>query len=108
MLQKNKIHFEISERKILLRLFDSVFIIIALYVYGQLFDYYYAYDNIRYYALILLIAYVNIFGASSKCIIYKQQAISFKFLEALFLRQPRLCWFICLHPFFHQSFLKTD
>ena len=63
MSRKNKIHFEISERKILLHIFDSVFIIIALYVYGLLFDYYYAFENIRYYALILLIAYVNVFGA---------------------------------------------
>src|SRR5690606_27463554 len=64
MFQKNKMHFEISERKILLRLFDALFIISVLYILDQLFNFqYFAFQDIHYYAVILLIVYVNIFGS---------------------------------------------
>lgn len=64
MLQKNKMHFEISERKVLLRFFDAVFIVTGLYLAGHLFDYhYFLFKNSEYYAVILLIVYINIFGA---------------------------------------------
>lgn len=64
MEQKKKIHFEISERKILLHFFDVIFIITAFYVFGQIFDY--NYFNFKYtncYSVILLVFYINIFGA---------------------------------------------
>lgn len=64
MLQKNKMHFEISERKILLHLFDTVFILMVLYVLDLLFNFqYFAFKNIQYYAVVLLVIYVNVFGA---------------------------------------------
>lgn len=64
MIQKNKMHFEISERKVLLHLFDTVFIIAALFIAGNLFNYqYFIFGSTKYYALILLIVYINIFGA---------------------------------------------
>ena len=37
-MSKNKIHFEISERKTILYLFDIVFVVTALYLVGNLFD----------------------------------------------------------------------
>lgn len=62
MLQKNKMHFEISERKILLHLFDTVSILTVLYVLHELFNFqYFAFKNIQYYAV--LVIYVNVFGA---------------------------------------------
>jgi exopolysaccharide biosynthesis polyprenyl glycosylphosphotransferase len=38
MNKKNKIHFEVSERKVLLRLFDVIFIWLSIYLIGNLFD----------------------------------------------------------------------
>lgn len=79
MFQRKKIHFEISERKILLRLFDAVFIIAALYVFSQISSYhYFDFKNIKYFALILLVAYVNIFGAIFE--MYNLQVASNQFL----------------------------
>ncbi|MDR7208937.1 sugar transferase [Flavobacterium piscis] len=64
MLQKKKMHFEISERKVLLHLFDAVFIITALYIMEQVFNYhYFIFGDVKYYALILLVVYINVFGA---------------------------------------------
>lgn len=38
MNKKSKIHFEVSERKILLRIFDVVFVSLALYFVGKILD----------------------------------------------------------------------
>ena len=38
MNKNGKIHFEVSERKILLRIFDVVFVLLALYFVGKLLD----------------------------------------------------------------------
>ncbi|MEO7975739.1 sugar transferase [Flavobacterium sp.] len=64
MQQKKKIHFEISERKILLHFFDVIFIVTAFYVFGQIFDYnYFNFKDTNCYSIILLVLYINIFGA---------------------------------------------
>ena len=38
MNKNNQIHFEVSERKVLLRIFDVVFVLLALYFIGNLLD----------------------------------------------------------------------
>lgn len=38
MNKNNKIHFEVSERKVLLRVFDVIFIWLSIYLIGNLFD----------------------------------------------------------------------
>jgi exopolysaccharide biosynthesis polyprenyl glycosylphosphotransferase len=64
MPQKNKIHFEISERKVILRFFDSFFILATLYLLSQVFDYrYFNISNTNYYGLIVLVIYLNLFGS---------------------------------------------
>ena len=64
MLQKKKMHFEISERKVLLHFFDAVFIVTTLYLYGQIFDYnYFNFADGNCYPILLLVFYINIFGA---------------------------------------------
>ncbi|SFD72317.1 exopolysaccharide biosynthesis polyprenyl glycosylphosphotransferase [Flavobacterium phragmitis] len=56
-------HFEISERKVLLSLFDATFILSALLLLSLLFDYqYYDLENGKYLKSFLLIGYVFIFG----------------------------------------------
>ncbi|WET01252.1 sugar transferase [Flavobacterium sp. YJ01] len=59
----SKMHFEISERKVLLYLFDAIFVFAALYFLSILFDYhYYVLDDGRYLKSFLLVAYIYIFG----------------------------------------------
>ncbi|WP_091496509.1 sugar transferase [Flavobacterium phragmitis] len=63
MFLKRKMHFEISERKVLLSLFDATFILSALLLLSLLFDYqYYDLENGKYLKSFLLIGYVFIFG----------------------------------------------
>lgn len=64
MQTNKKMHFEISERKVLLRLFDIAFVLFALYIMDELF--YYPYFNLNkadYFRPILFIFYLNSFGA---------------------------------------------
>jgi exopolysaccharide biosynthesis polyprenyl glycosylphosphotransferase len=64
MPQKNKIHFEISERKVILRFFDSFFILATLYLLSQVFDYrYFNISSANYYGVIVLVIYLNLFGS---------------------------------------------
>jgi hypothetical protein len=57
-------YFEISERKILLRLFDILFMLFSLYWVGFYFDLsYLKFSVIDLLNVTVLILYVNIFGA---------------------------------------------
>lgn len=74
-----KMHFEISERKILLHIFDAAFIFAGLYVLHFLFDNrYYVLDFDYFYRPILLIAYIAVFGAIFE--MYNLQIASNQFL----------------------------
>jgi exopolysaccharide biosynthesis polyprenyl glycosylphosphotransferase len=64
MSPKNKMHFEISERKVLLRLFDIIFVLSALYLLSLIFDYqYFELNPVQYYRPILLFVYLSVFGS---------------------------------------------
>ncbi|MBE8727799.1 sugar transferase [Flavobacterium hungaricum] len=63
MFSNKKMHFEISERKVLLSVFDAVFVLSALFVLSILFDYqYFDLDGLRYFKPLLLIVYIYSFG----------------------------------------------
>lgn len=56
-------HFEISERRILLLVFDAVFILSALYLLSLVFDYnYFVFNRSNSLSIMLLLVYVYIFG----------------------------------------------
>lgn len=56
-------HFEISERRILLLVFDAVFILSALYILSLIFDYnYFVFDSGNFLSVILLLSYMYAFG----------------------------------------------
>ncbi|WKL45951.1 exopolysaccharide biosynthesis polyprenyl glycosylphosphotransferase [Flavobacterium pectinovorum] len=64
MFTKNKIHFEISERKVLLHAFDAFFVLFMLYLLNLLFDFqYFQFSITNYYREIVLISYIYIFGS---------------------------------------------
>ncbi len=63
MTSKKKIHFEISERKILLRLFDVFFALLALYAVSYVFEFGYFRISIHnYYWTFVLAFYLLFFG----------------------------------------------
>jgi exopolysaccharide biosynthesis polyprenyl glycosylphosphotransferase len=62
-MPKKKIHFEISERKMILHLFDVVFVLLGLYFVGHgLRLEYLAASVSNIYLLVVLAAYITIFG----------------------------------------------
>lgn len=63
MKHKKGIHFEVSERKILLRIMDLFMVVLGIYLLGLFFDFDYVIvnaDNII--AIVLLMVYITIFG----------------------------------------------
>ena len=63
MNKKSKIHFEVSERKILLRIFDVVFVLLALYFVGKLLDLEYLETSTSQLISILILGlYINGIG----------------------------------------------
>jgi exopolysaccharide biosynthesis polyprenyl glycosylphosphotransferase len=105
--QKN-IHFEISERKILLRLFDVVFVLSAMYLVGFLFHFrYFTFSATNYYWTILLAIYINLFGAVFE--MYNLQVASnhFQVLKSTVLTTTATVVFYLLTPFFSPQLPKN-
>ncbi len=64
MATAKKIHFEISERKVLLKVFDILVVLSALYIIGITFDFkYFTFNATSYYWFIVLAVYLNLFGS---------------------------------------------
>lgn len=63
MPNSTKIHFEISERKVLLRIFDVCFVLLSLYVVGIIFKFnYFQFSTTNFYWTFVLGLYLNLFG----------------------------------------------
>jgi exopolysaccharide biosynthesis polyprenyl glycosylphosphotransferase len=63
MTPNHQIHFEVSERKILLRIVDIVFVLIVLHLVGSLFDFhYFTISPVNYYWTLVLSLYLLFFG----------------------------------------------
>jgi len=63
MAQKGNIHFEISERKILLRIFDIVSVLLLLYGIGQVFNFDYFKINAQHWVWSIVLAlYLTVFA----------------------------------------------
>ena len=63
MIKQKKIHFEISERKVLLRIFDILFVLLALYLIGKTFKFdYFNISATSFYWTIVLALYISVIG----------------------------------------------
>jgi exopolysaccharide biosynthesis polyprenyl glycosylphosphotransferase len=105
--QKN-IHFEISERKILLRLFDVIFVLGAMYLVGFVFHFkYFTFSATNYYWTILLAIYINVFGAIFE--MYNLQVASnhFQVLKSTILTTTATVVFYLLTPIFSPQLPKN-
>ncbi|KRD63859.1 sugar transferase [Flavobacterium sp. Root935] len=86
MFSKRKMHFEISERKVLLCLFDAAFIFTALFLLSVLFDYqYYTLNEKRFYKSFLLVGYVYVFGAIFEMYNLQTASNQFQILRSVIL-----------------------
>lgn len=64
MIFQTKMHFEISERKMILRLMDAFVVVGVLFAVEHLFDYhYFDFTTKQFSKVALLLVYLNVFGA---------------------------------------------
>nr|WP_315209195.1 exopolysaccharide biosynthesis polyprenyl glycosylphosphotransferase [uncultured Flavobacterium sp.] len=63
MFSVDKMHFEISERKMILRIFDVFFVFGSLFLTGNIFDFdYFILSTNNLYWMLILGVYINFFG----------------------------------------------
>ncbi len=63
-MSKSNIHFNISERKILLRFFDVIAVLFMLYLVGNFFDFdYFSITKENWTWILVLVVYISIFGS---------------------------------------------
>ncbi|MBC7848038.1 MAG: exopolysaccharide biosynthesis polyprenyl glycosylphosphotransferase [Flavobacterium sp.] len=101
MNKNNKIHFEVSERKVLLRIFDVVFVLFALHFTGDLLDLKYLVDStIHFHYSIVLALYLN--GVGTVFEMYDLQVASnqYQVLKSTILTASTTVLFYLLTPIF--------
>lgn len=99
MTSNKKIHFEISERKILLRIFDICFVLLLLYISGKIFNF--SYFNIsidNFYWTFVLGLYLSFFGTIFE--LYDLQVSSSQYLmvKSVILTSLATVFFYLLTP----------
>ncbi len=101
MNSNKKIHFEISERKLLLRLFDTLLVLLALYIISSLFDFrYFTFSKDNFIWSVVLAVYLNIF--SSVFEMYNLQVASnqFQVIRSIILTTSTTVLFYLLTPIY--------
>lgn len=101
MNSNKKIHFEISERKLLLRLFDTLLVLIVLYIISSLFDFrYFTFSKDNFIWSVVLAVYLNIF--SSVFEMYNLQVASnqFQVIRSIILTTSTTVLFYLLTPIY--------
>ncbi|MES2574295.1 MAG: exopolysaccharide biosynthesis polyprenyl glycosylphosphotransferase [Bacteroidota bacterium] len=101
MNKNKKIHFEVSERKILLRIFDVVFVLLALHCIGDVLDLgYLVKSTTNFYYAIVLALYLN--GIGTVFEMYNLQVASnqFQVLKSTILTVSTTVLFYLLTPIF--------
>ena len=108
MKNNKKIHFEISERKVLLRIFDVVFVLIGLYCLRYVSDFNYFHFSIdNYYWIIVLAVYINAFGAIFEMYNLQTASNAFQILRSTILTTTSTVIFYLLTPVFSPELPKS-
>lgn len=101
MNKSNKIHFEVSERKVLLRIFDVFFVLLALRFTGDILnlEYLLASTSHFYYALVLAL-YLNGVGAIFEMYNLQVASNQFQIMKSSILTASTTVLFYLLTPIF--------
>ena len=100
-MSKKGIHFEISERKILLRLFDIVAILSVLYFVGKTFEFdYFTITKEKWRWVFVLILYISIFGTIFELYDLQKSSKIEKFSTSIVFTVSITVLFYFLTPFF--------
>jgi exopolysaccharide biosynthesis polyprenyl glycosylphosphotransferase len=99
--KKNQIHFEVSERKVLLRTFDVVFVLLALHFTGNVLDLKYLESSTThfYYAIVLAL-YLNGIGTIFEMYSLQVASNQYQVLKSSILTASTTVLFYLLTPVF--------
>ena len=99
MLFSKKIHFEISERKILLRLFDVLTVVGALSLVGSVFEFgYFRITSANFYWTLVLALYLNILGTVFEMYNLQVASNQFQIIKSILLTSSTTVLFFLLTP----------
>lgn len=108
MDNQKKMHFEISERKILLRFFDVFFVLFGLYFVGFVFQFnYFKFSTTIIYWAVVLALYINIFGAIFEMYNLQVASNNFQVLRSTILTTSTTVLFYLLTPVFSPQLPKN-
>nr|WP_315199082.1 exopolysaccharide biosynthesis polyprenyl glycosylphosphotransferase [uncultured Flavobacterium sp.] len=108
MSNSKKIHFEISERKLLLRIFDVVFVLLGLYCLGFIFIFnYFQFTVTNYYWVIVLGIYINLFGGIFEMYNLQVASNNLQVLRSTILTTTTTVLFYLLTPVFSPELPKN-
>lgn len=99
MNKNNQIHFEVSERKVLLRIFDAVFVLLALYFIGNLLDLEYLQSSTsNFYYVMSLVLYLNGIGTVFEMYSLQVASNQYQVLKSITLTASTTVLFYLLTP----------
>jgi len=101
MNNNKKIHFEVSERKVLLKIFDVIFVLLSLYIISSIFDFkYFTFSTTNYYWAIVLAIYVNIFGSVFEMYNLQVASNQFQIIKSIILTSSTTVLIYLLTPIY--------
>jgi exopolysaccharide biosynthesis polyprenyl glycosylphosphotransferase len=95
------IHFEVSERKILLRLFDVISVLLSLYLVGIVFHFnYFNISNTNFYWTIVLGIYLNFIGSVFEMYNLQVASNQFQVIKSIILTSSTTVLLYLLTPIY--------
>ena len=104
MKKNKKIHFEVSERKLLLRIFDVFFVLVALHICGNFLDLdYLDVTTTHFYYGVFLALTINIIGTVFEMYNLQVASNQFQILKSTILTTSTTVLFYLLTPIFTEE-----
>jgi exopolysaccharide biosynthesis polyprenyl glycosylphosphotransferase len=101
MTKYKKIHFEVSERKILLRIFDVISVLLSLYLVGVVFKFnYFNISETNFYWTIVLGIYLNFIGSVFEMYNLQVASNQFQVIKSIILTSSITVLIYLLTPIF--------
>src|SRR6218665_877355 len=101
MNNRKEIHFEVSERKILLRIFDVVSVLLSLYLIGIVFNFhYFNISTTNFYWTIVLGIYLNFIGSIFEMYNLQVASNQFQVIKSIILTSSITVLVYLLTPIF--------
>jgi len=96
-----KIHFEVSERKVLLKVFDVFFVLLSLYAVSSIFTFnYFTFSKNNYYWTIFLAVYINVFGSVFEMYNLQVASNTFQVIKSIILTTSTTVLIYLLTPIY--------